>query len=151
MSPQHLISTYSEQFVPPGGGKPAVPLPSSPNRRNNPHPRPLQVTKGNSKRCACCGPTSIPSSQIPVLPRQMSASDSQRRLQTTNSAVAQQNPKPQAQYWRSHSNSTLDSCGGYSCFNVVKPFQTGHFIIHPEFVSEYLRPAHIGNINNKCH
>ncbi|CAL8381038.1 unnamed protein product [Boreogadus saida] len=147
MSPQHLISTYSEQFVPPGGGKPAVPRLSSPSRRNNPHPRPLEVTKGISKRSSFRGPTLIPSSQIPVLSRQMSASNSQRRLQSTNSPAAQHNHKPQP-YWRSN---TLDSCAGYSCFNVVKPFQAGHFIIHPEFVSENLRPAHFGNINNKCY
>ncbi|KAI4827926.1 hypothetical protein KUCAC02_031283 [Chaenocephalus aceratus] len=29
--------------------------------------------------------------------------------------------------------------GCYSCFQVVKPYQAGHYIIHPEFVSECLR------------
>ncbi|KAJ7999818.1 hypothetical protein DPEC_G00198360 [Dallia pectoralis] len=42
----------------------------------------------------------------------------------------------QARNWRSISNTRLDSCGGYSCFNVVKPSQAGHYIIHPEFMSE---------------
>eukprot|EP00063_Salmo_salar_P013364 XP_013988199.1 PREDICTED: uncharacterized protein LOC106565506 [Salmo salar] len=45
---------------------------------------------------------------------------------------------PQAHYRKSRSNTTLDSCGGYSCFNVVKPYQAGYYIIHPEFVSECL-------------
>lgn len=30
------------------------------------------------------------------------------------------------------------SSGCYSCFHVVKPYQAGHYIIHPEFVSESL-------------
>ncbi|CAL8402720.1 unnamed protein product [Arctogadus glacialis] len=190
MSPQHLISTYSEQFVPPGGGKPAVPRPSSPSRRNNPHPRPdflvplpllsssrsprasvnavpfvgrplfppvrylsFQETRPDNgqtrklPRVSFIGsPATLPSAgrfqkiqstaagidnqAYPSIIRQMSASNSQRRLQSTNSPTAQHNHKPQP-YWRSN---TLDSCAGYSCFNVVKPFQAGHFIIHPEFL-----------------
>ncbi|XP_034549531.1 uncharacterized protein LOC117820023 [Notolabrus celidotus] len=45
----------------------------------------------------------------------------------------------QTQYRRSSSSSSLDYSGCYSCFHVVKPYQAGHYIIHPEFVSECLR------------
>ncbi|XP_035810967.1 uncharacterized protein LOC118471297 [Amphiprion ocellaris] len=44
----------------------------------------------------------------------------------------------QTRYKRCCSNSTLDYSGCYSCFHVVKPHQAGHYIIHPEFVSECL-------------
>ncbi|TDH14393.1 hypothetical protein EPR50_G00042540 [Perca flavescens] len=40
------------------------------------------------------------------------------------------------QYRRSSSSSSNDYGGCYSCFHVVKPYQAGHYIIHPEFVSE---------------
>ncbi|XP_071402785.1 uncharacterized protein [Centroberyx affinis] len=70
--------------------------------------------------------------------RQLSATHPQMGLQTSNPPAAQRH-RPQTQHWRSRSNSTLDSSGGYSCFHVVKPYQAGHYIIHPEFVSECLR------------
>ncbi|XP_048023581.1 uncharacterized protein LOC125253595 [Megalobrama amblycephala] len=37
---------------------------------------------------------------------------------------------------RSRSKSTADYSEGHSCFQVVKPYKVGHYIIHPEFVSE---------------
>ncbi|XP_057215744.1 uncharacterized protein LOC130569863 [Triplophysa rosa] len=37
---------------------------------------------------------------------------------------------------RSRSNSTPDCSKGHSCFQVVKPYKVGHYIIHPEFLSE---------------
>ncbi|XP_077104196.1 uncharacterized protein LOC143757094 [Siphateles boraxobius] len=37
---------------------------------------------------------------------------------------------------RSRSKSTADYSEGHSCFHVVKPYKVGHYIIHPEFVSE---------------
>ncbi|XP_051537467.1 uncharacterized protein LOC127431193 [Myxocyprinus asiaticus] len=37
---------------------------------------------------------------------------------------------------RSRSKSTSDCSEGHSCFHVVKPYKVGHYIIHPEFVSE---------------
>ncbi|KAG1928138.1 uncharacterized protein LOC120477307 [Pimephales promelas] len=39
-------------------------------------------------------------------------------------------------YRRSRSKSTADCSEGHSCFHVVKPYKVGHYIIHPEFVSE---------------
>ncbi|XP_030586335.1 uncharacterized protein LOC115780996 [Archocentrus centrarchus] len=42
-------------------------------------------------------------------------------------------------YLRCCSNSARDNSSGcYSCFHVVKPYQAGHYVIHPEFVSESL-------------
>ncbi|XP_069373490.1 uncharacterized protein [Paralichthys olivaceus] len=61
------------------------------------------------------------------------------RPQTSHPSAAQRHfARPQ--YHRSHSNSSLDysNSGCYSCFHVVKPYQAGHYIIHPEFVSEWL-------------
>ncbi|XP_041836783.1 uncharacterized protein LOC121636985 [Melanotaenia boesemani] len=60
------------------------------------------------------------------------------RPQTSNlPAAARRFHQPQ--YRRCCSNSTLDySSGCYSCFQVVRPYQAGHYIIHPEFVSESL-------------
>ncbi|XP_056886269.1 uncharacterized protein LOC130524288 isoform X1 [Takifugu flavidus] len=46
---------------------------------------------------------------------------------------------PQIQFQRFGSKSRLDYSTCHSCFHVVKPFQAGHYIIHPEFVSEVLR------------
>ncbi|XP_042567460.1 uncharacterized protein LOC122134785 [Cyprinus carpio] len=37
---------------------------------------------------------------------------------------------------RPHSKFTIDRSEGRSCFHVVKPYKGGHYIIHPEFVSE---------------
>ncbi|CAJ1051531.1 uncharacterized protein LOC115583855 [Xyrichtys novacula] len=62
----------------------------------------------------------------------------QRRPQTGN-PLAPQHLFLQTQYRRSSSSSILDYSGCYSCFHVVKPYQAGHYIIHPEFVSECLR------------
>ncbi|XP_047438692.1 uncharacterized protein LOC125006580 isoform X2 [Mugil cephalus] len=56
--------------------------------------------------------------------RQHAAAHLQRRPQTCNP------PRP---FSRRHQQS-----GCYSCFHVVKPYQAGHYIIHPEFVSECL-------------
>ncbi|XP_056131317.1 uncharacterized protein LOC130108427 isoform X2 [Lampris incognitus] len=69
--------------------------------------------------------------------RQFMAINPQMGLQTRNPPAAPHH-LPHTQPWRSRSNITLDSCG-YSCFHVVNPFQAGHYIIHPEFVSEFLR------------
>ncbi|XP_049893000.1 uncharacterized protein LOC126385399 isoform X1 [Epinephelus moara] len=68
--------------------------------------------------------------------RQHAAAQLRTRPQTSN-------PKHHflhTQYRRSCSRSSWDfSSGCYSCFHVVKPYQAGHYIIHPEFVSECLR------------
>ncbi|KAM3621314.1 uncharacterized protein V6R79_009360 [Siganus canaliculatus] len=61
------------------------------------------------------------------------------RPQTSN-PLAAQHDFLQAQYRRSRSIGSLDYRSGcYSCFHVVKPYQAGHYIIHPDFVSECLR------------
>ncbi|XP_076005695.1 uncharacterized protein LOC143000308 [Genypterus blacodes] len=41
--------------------------------------------------------------------------------------------------WRSRCSLSASSKSGYACFHVVKPYQEGHYVIHPEFVSESLR------------
>ncbi|XP_013865146.1 uncharacterized protein LOC106518409 [Austrofundulus limnaeus] len=43
---------------------------------------------------------------------------------------------PQTQFRRCCSNSNPSYSDCYSCFHVVRPYQAGHYIIHPEFVSE---------------
>ncbi|XP_044027554.1 uncharacterized protein LOC122864312 [Siniperca chuatsi] len=70
--------------------------------------------------------------------RQHTTAQLRTRPQTSNPPAAQHH-FPRAQYRRSSSNSSLDYSGCYSCFHVVKPYQAGHYIIHPEFVSECLR------------
>ncbi|XP_074507211.1 uncharacterized protein LOC141777128 [Sebastes fasciatus] len=67
--------------------------------------------------------------------RQHAGAQLQTRPQTSNP----QHYFPRTQYWRSSSGSSQDFSGCYSCFHVVKPYQAGHYIIHPEFVSECLR------------
>ncbi|GAA6222272.1 uncharacterized protein LOC118309495 isoform X2 [Lates japonicus] len=71
-------------------------------------------------------------------PRQHAGTQLRTRPQTSNPPAAQHH-FPRTEYHRSRSNSTLDYSGCYSCFHVVKPYQAGHYIIHPEFVSECLR------------
>ncbi|XP_034441693.1 uncharacterized protein LOC117761697 isoform X1 [Hippoglossus hippoglossus] len=71
--------------------------------------------------------------------RQHAGAPLRTRPQTSYPSAAQRHfARPQSH--RSHSNSSLDysNSGCYSCFHVVKPYQAGHYIIHPEFVSECL-------------
>ncbi|XP_051271519.1 uncharacterized protein LOC127372135 [Dicentrarchus labrax] len=70
--------------------------------------------------------------------RQHAGAHLRTRPQTSNPPAGQHH-FPLTQYRRSSSNSSLDYSGCYSCFHVVKPYQAGHYIIHPEFVSECLR------------
>ncbi|CAK6958256.1 uncharacterized protein LOC122864312 [Scomber scombrus] len=70
--------------------------------------------------------------------RQYAGPHLRARPQTSN-LLASQHHLPRAQYRMSRSNTVLDYSGCYSCFHVVKPYQAGHYIIHPEFVSECLR------------
>ncbi|KAK1901111.1 Nonribosomal peptide synthetase dtxS1 [Dissostichus eleginoides] len=63
-------------------------------------------------------------------------------LQLRQHAGAQLRTRPQTtnpQYHSLRRSSSQNNSGCYSCFHVVKPFQAGHYIIHPEFVSESLR------------
>ncbi|KAK5872831.1 hypothetical protein PBY51_013493 [Eleginops maclovinus] len=64
--------------------------------------------------------------------RQHAGAQLRTRPQTSNP----QYHSLRTQYRRSNSQS---NSGCYSCFHVVKPYQAGHYIIHPEFVSECLR------------
>ncbi|KAG7254416.1 hypothetical protein CRUP_013837, partial [Coryphaenoides rupestris] len=74
MSPQLLVSTYSEQFVHPGRGRTARPRPTSAHRRNNPHPRPdflVPLRLLSSTRSAGSNPTAhttTPSVGRPLFP-----------------------------------------------------------------------------------
>ncbi|XP_040061059.1 uncharacterized protein LOC120835847 [Gasterosteus aculeatus] len=49
---------------------------------------------------------------------------------------AQLRTRPQTINLQHHFPRTQYRSGGYSCFHVVKPSEAGHYIIHPEFVSE---------------
>ncbi|XP_039654528.1 uncharacterized protein LOC120557901 isoform X2 [Perca fluviatilis] len=51
-------------------------------------------------------------------------------------AGAQIRTRPQTSNPQHHFPGTQYRSGCYSCFHVVKPYQAGHYIIHPEFVSE---------------
>ncbi|XP_035857698.1 uncharacterized protein LOC116034497 isoform X2 [Sander lucioperca] len=51
-------------------------------------------------------------------------------------AGAQIRTRPQTSNPQHHFPGTQYWSGCYSCFHVVKPYQAGHYIIHPEFVSE---------------
>ncbi|XP_035487580.1 uncharacterized protein LOC118309495 isoform X2 [Scophthalmus maximus] len=70
-------------------------------------------------------------------PRQRGGAQLRTRPQTSEPAAAQHHFQ-RTRYYRSHSNNPLDHGGCYSCFQVVKPYQAGHYTIHPEFVSESL-------------
>ncbi|KAL3977956.1 cGMP-dependent protein kinase 1 [Sarotherodon galilaeus] len=59
-------------------------------------------------------------------------------LQTRALTPAAPRSFARTKYQRCCSNSSRDNSGCYSCFHVVKPYQAGHYIIHPEFVSESL-------------
>ncbi|XP_039468762.1 uncharacterized protein LOC120440404 isoform X3 [Oreochromis aureus] len=59
-------------------------------------------------------------------------------LQTRAQTPAAPRSFARTKYQRCCSNSSRDNSGCYSCFHVVKPYQAGHYIIHPEFVSESL-------------
>ncbi|KAM9758250.1 uncharacterized protein ACNS7B_005304 [Menidia menidia] len=59
----------------------------------------------------------------------------QTRPQTTAAAPTR---LERTQFRKCCSKSSLDYSGCYSCFHVVRPYQAGHYIIHPEFVSESL-------------
>ncbi|XP_028262675.1 uncharacterized protein LOC114436559 [Parambassis ranga] len=70
-------------------------------------------------------------------PRKHAGAQPPTRPQTGNPHATPYH-SPHKQYQRCCSNSSLDYSGCYSCFHVVKPYQAGHYIIHPEFVSEGL-------------
>uniref|UniRef100_A0A1A8AG07 Uncharacterized protein n=1 Tax=Nothobranchius furzeri TaxID=105023 RepID=A0A1A8AG07_NOTFU len=63
----------------------------------------------------------------------------QARPQTNNPLAASHCFKRTHQSRGCCSNGALDFSDCYSCFHVVRPYQAGHYIIHPEFVSESLR------------
>ncbi|KAK9529343.1 hypothetical protein VZT92_013444 [Zoarces viviparus] len=54
-------------------------------------------------------------------------------------AAAQLRTRPQTSNPQHHFPRTQYRSGCYSCFHVVKPYKAGHYIIHPDFVSECLR------------
>ncbi|CAB1353975.1 unnamed protein product [Coregonus sp. 'balchen'] len=159
MALQLQLSTYTEEFSSPGRGKPARPRPSSAHRRNNPHPRPdfllprkLQTSHRASRNMDSSKSlqqrpagylTDIQCNRGDLHPhssqglKRNSGTEHLKGLQNGSFPVVR-HLLPQTHYRRSRSNTTQDSCGGYSCFNVVKPYQAGYYIIHPEFVSECL-------------
>ncbi|KAL6469828.1 hypothetical protein MHYP_G00209470 [Metynnis hypsauchen] len=81
-------------------------------------------------------PKPQPANTTRVHQSQGSGRNMQRKL---SSSIPPIRPfKPQLTYSRPRSKSTPDSSGGYSCFHVVKPYKAGYYIIHPEFMSEWL-------------
>ncbi|CAL8336246.1 unnamed protein product [Merluccius merluccius] len=95
MSPQLLVSTYSEQFVHPARGKPARPRPSSVTRRNNPHPRPdflvpLRLLSGyRPPRTALhAGPSANVSLELPEETANYPLSRGPAESQTTSAILA---------------------------------------------------------------
>ncbi|XP_061694649.1 uncharacterized protein LOC133510595 [Syngnathoides biaculeatus] len=48
----------------------------------------------------------------------------------------QKRSPPTASCVRLRSSLKSSPSGCYSCFHVVKPYQAGHYVIHPQFVSE---------------
>ncbi|KAL6111788.1 uncharacterized protein ACO6RY_08689 [Pungitius sinensis] len=95
-----------------------------------------------------------PAGQLHNLQLTEAPSDTGFKLQTTSGMSYQRNVYPlSAQQQRQHGGAQLRTrpqtinpqhhfprtqyrSGCYSCFHVVKPSEAGHYIIHPEFVSE---------------
>ncbi|XP_029358788.1 uncharacterized protein LOC115044085 isoform X2 [Echeneis naucrates] len=76
------------------------------------------------------------------------SADRLQKLQLTEPPVgtsnqrqtALKNPQGRMDYPRKvHALSAQQLSACHSCFHVVKPLRAGHYIIHPEFVSECLR------------
>ncbi|XP_028830741.1 uncharacterized protein LOC114787121 [Denticeps clupeoides] len=59
-----------------------------------------------------------------------------RNTQGTQKNILPFRPQTRPQF--AQINSRTDSSGGHSCFHVVKPHKAGFYIIHPEFVSEWI-------------
>ncbi|XP_055036631.2 uncharacterized protein [Misgurnus anguillicaudatus] len=150
MGPQlHFSSTYSEEFNYPAQVKPTRPRPSSAYRRNNPHPRPdflmprlLQTGYGSRKHFQTTSPSTsfLPpvrhiSVQFPDAGEFMQGPqrDSKARV---SSAVCTLPPAG----WLLKPRTQINTRGvGHSCFHVVNPYKVGHYIIHPEFLSEAMK------------
>ncbi|XP_026202761.1 uncharacterized protein LOC113153379 [Anabas testudineus] len=124
-SPNNCLSTAAEQALP------------SADRLKN-----LHFTEPNAAQLdtALKNPQRRMDYQMNVHPlsaRQRAGVHLQTRPQTGNSPAVSHH-FPCIQNCRSRCNSALDHSSCYSCFHVVKPYQAGHYIIHPEFVSESL-------------
>ncbi|MED6293691.1 hypothetical protein CHARACLAT_013144, partial [Characodon lateralis] len=61
----------------------------------------------------------------------------QTRPQTSNPSAAPHS-FARTPYRKCCSTRTQDFSDCYSCFQVVRPYQAAHYVIHPEFVSESL-------------
>ncbi|XP_029682906.1 uncharacterized protein isoform X2 [Takifugu rubripes] len=117
----------------------------------------IQSTPGSTSAAAPCRhrPSFLPPSQTFIIPRSsydLPWPPPEGREHRSHAPAAQLKPRPQSsslppaprnlpqiRFQRFGSKSRLDYSTCHSCFHVVKPFQAGHYIIHPEFVSEVLR------------
>ncbi|KAK5912857.1 hypothetical protein CesoFtcFv8_002688 [Champsocephalus esox] len=126
--PDNYLITGKPNLMPPVNHSPAQALPSADALRK------LQLTEPPSGtefklHAAWKKPTAraVYPLSAPQL-RQHAGAQLRTRPQTTN-----------PQYHSLRRSSSQNNSGCYSCFQVVKPYQAGHYIIHPEFVSECLR------------
>ncbi|MEQ2295324.1 hypothetical protein AMECASPLE_012891 [Ameca splendens] len=69
--------------------------------------------------------------------RQQAGGQLQTRPQTSNPTAAPHS-FARTPYRKCCSTRTQDFSDCYSCFQVVRPYQAAHYVIHPEFVSESL-------------
>uniref|UniRef100_A0AAV2M5P5 Uncharacterized protein n=1 Tax=Knipowitschia caucasica TaxID=637954 RepID=A0AAV2M5P5_KNICA len=149
-------TVYQEQFSSPGRVFRTEARPTSAHRRNNPQPkrdflfprslkpsslRPLQSDSGNAVRPLQTRPTEEKGTQLnmgtvtqlpPVFKRSTADANAGR-----DASVWGQNTVHGHRRQRALSSGALDY-GRCSCFHRVKAFHSGHYTVHPEFVSELL-------------
>ncbi|KAF3689596.1 hypothetical protein EXN66_Car005268 [Channa argus] len=96
---------------------------------------PVTTSPGNCLNAVCLGgPQHMPPVNS-AAELDLPSGDRVQKLQLTEPDAALKNPQRRIDYQGNvNPPSTARSC--YSCFHVVKPYQAGHYIIHPEFVSE---------------
>ncbi|KAM7005609.1 uncharacterized protein LKV04_002317 isoform 1-T1 [Tautogolabrus adspersus] len=125
--PNTVDTDHKPNHMPPVGQPSSVPVLPSADREQSLHLTEPPVDSGFKFNTSLKNPARLhASTQIRTRPK-------------TSNPLAPQHLFLQTQYRRSRSSSMLDYSGCYSCFHVVRPYQAGHYIIHPEFVSECLR------------
>ncbi|XP_077412252.1 uncharacterized protein LOC144042980 [Vanacampus margaritifer] len=158
MALQLYMTIYREHFASPGKVERIQIRPTSAYRRNNPHPQPdflfprsLNILN-KPLPPVDSGRQPLPPvtrksfySPVRICPVSSAGSNKTQRMPVINPSAVQVLPSVGLQQKRSsptascvqlRSSLKKSPSGCYSCFHVVKPYQAGHYVIHPQFVSE---------------